>query len=188
MLIVGLGNPGLKYKNTFHNMGYLVVDALAKLLDKKINRIECCSLTTHFSVNSHQIILAKPTTYMNLSGQAVKSLMVKYKQNEEDLIVIYDDIDLPRFSARARENGSGGTHNGMKNIIEVISSQNFKRIRLGIGRNDYELKDFVLSKINKQDKKLFEITISEVANLLSKYIADNDFEKIMREGNTIGKK
>ncbi|NCA91891.1 aminoacyl-tRNA hydrolase [bacterium] len=188
MLIVGLGNPGIKYKNTFHNMGYLVVDALAKLLDKKVNRIECCSLTASFSVNSTQIILAKPTTYMNLSGQAVKSLMVKYNQKEEDLVVIYDDIDLPRFSARVRENGSAGTHNGMKNIVEVINSQNFKRIRMGIGKNDYDLKDYVLSKINSQDKKLFEVAISEVAKLISDYIADKDFEKVMRIGNTIGKK
>ncbi len=187
MLIVGLGNPGLKYKNTYHNMGYMVLDALSKILERKINRIECSSVTTSFCVNSELIILAKPTTYMNLSGQAVKSLMVKYNQTENDLVVVYDDIDLPKFSARVRENGSAGTHNGMKNIVEVINSQNFKRIRIGIGKNNEDLKDFVLSKVNSQDKKLFEDTINEVANLLVEYITKRDFEKVMRQGNTIGK-
>lgn len=187
MLIVGLGNPGIRYKNTLHNLGYMVIDELAKLFDKKIIRMECSSLTSAFKLNGNQIILAKPTTFMNLSGQAVKSLMVKYGVPAEEVVVIYDDIDIPRFSVRVRENGSGGTHNGMKNIVEVISTQECKRIRMGIGKTEYELKDYVLSRINSADKKLFESSIKQTAQLLFDYINNGDFEKVVREGNLIGK-
>ncbi len=187
MLIVGLGNPGLKYKNTFHNLGYMVVEALSKLVGKNLLRLECNSLTTVFSSDGEKIVLAKPTTYMNLSGQAIKSLMVKHGQTNEDLVVICDDIDIPKFSVRVRESGSGGTHNGLKNIIEVIGTQDFARIRMGIGKAEYDLKDYVLSKINAEDKKVFDSSIESVAKLLYDYIKDKDFEKVKREGNLIGK-
>lgn len=187
MLIVGLGNPGLKYKNTFHNLGYMVIDELAKRFDKKIIRMECSSLTSSFKIGETKVIFAKPSTFMNLSGQAVKSLMVKYGQTKEDLVVIYDDIDIPRFSVRVRENGSGGTHNGMKNIVDVISTQEFRRIRMGIGKTEYELKDYVLSKISTADKKLFDASITQTVNLLFDYLNNGDFEKVVREGNLIGK-
>lgn len=187
MLIVGLGNPGLKYKNTLHNLGYMVIDALSKLVGKSLFRLECNSVTAVFSIDGEKIILAKPTTYMNLSGQAVKSLMVKHNQSYKDLIVVCDDIDIPKFSVRVRDSGSGGTHNGMKNIIDVINSQDFARIRMGIGKSDYDLKDYVLSKINAADKKLFDNAVEAVAKLLYDYLKERDFEKVKREGNLIGK-
>ena len=181
MLIVGLGNPGLKYKNTLHNLGYMVIDALSKLVGKSLFRLECNSVTAVFSIDGEKIILAKPTTYMNLSGQAVKSLMVKHNQSYKDLIVVCDDIDIPKFSVRVRDSGSGGTHNGMKNIIDVINSQDFARIRMGIGKSDYDLKDYVLSKINAADKKLFDNAVEAVAKLLYDYLKERDFEKVKRE-------
>ena len=185
MLIVGLGNPGTEYADTFHNMGYMVLDAISAKLGKKVNKIECSSLTCVFSVKGEKVILAKPTTYMNLSGQAVKSLMTKYEQTLDDLVVIYDDLDIPRFSVRARENGSAGTHNGMRNVVELVGSEDFRRIRMGIGRDEGELKDYVLNKIGAEDKKTFGKVADDVADLVIEYISTRDFNKLMREGNVV---
>ncbi len=185
MLIVGLGNPGKEYEKTFHNMGFMVVEKLAKEMGKRIIKGECSSLTAVKSVGKENIILAKPLTYMNLSGQAISSLMKKYNQKDSDLIVIYDDIDIDRFSVRIREKGSGGTHNGMKNIIAVNNTQNFIRVRMGVGRNDYDLKDYVLSKIKKEDYATFEEVTDKVVALLIDYINNRDFERLLREGNGI---
>lgn len=185
MLIVGLGNPTCEYENTFHNMGYMAIDALAKKLGKKIIKAECHSLTLVKSIKGEKIILAKPYTYMNLSGIAVKALMAKYKQDASDLVIIYDDIDIPRFSVRTRETGSAGTHNGMKSIIEHIGTSNFKRIRIGIGKNEFDLASYVLSKIPAADKPTFDKTFAELAILLEDYMKTKDFEKLLRESNVI---
>lgn len=185
MLVVGLGNPGKEYEKTFHNMGYLTVEALGEKLNRKIDRVECSALTAVASVGGEKVILAKPITYMNLSGQAVKSLMAKYNQKTEDLIVIYDDIDIPRFSVRIRARGSAGTHNGMRNIVSLIGSEEFKRVRMGIGKNEYDLKDYVLGKISKEDEPKFSDNFDKVAQLIKAFLADGDFDKFMREGNSI---
>ncbi|NLL55884.1 MAG: aminoacyl-tRNA hydrolase [Clostridiales bacterium] len=185
MLIVGLGNPTSQYQNTLHNLGFMALDALAKRLGKKINKAECQSLTAVKSIKGEKIILAKPYTYMNLSGIAVKSLMAKYKQSADDLIVIYDDIDIPKFAIRTREKGSSGTHNGMKNIIEHINTTDFKRIRIGIGQNDIDLVSYVLSKINEEDKKIYNKNLDSLAMLIEEYIKTKDFEKLLRESNVI---
>lgn len=187
MLIVGLGNPGKEYENTFHNMGYMVLDALAEALNKKINRLECSSMTAVGSVNGEKVVLAKPLTYMNASGAAVKSLMAKYGAKAEELIVVYDDIDLPRFTLRVRERGGAGTHNGMRNVLEAVGEENFKRIRMGIGKNEFDLKDYVLGKISAEDLKRFRKIAAEIALLIVQYLKDGDFEKLMREGNATDK-
>lgn len=185
MIIVGLGNPGDKYSGTYHNMGYGVVDAIAEKLNKKINRAEADSLTAIYERNGKKLILAKPLTYMNLSGTAVKGLMKKYGETAETIIICYDDIDLPRFSVRVRGSGSGGTHNGMRHIIQTIGTTEFKRLRVGIGRDDKELKDYVLSKTNKEDNTKFKEVFEKCASLLLEYFNDGDFDKLMREGNTV---
>ncbi len=185
MLIVGLGNPGKEYENTFHNMGFTAIEALAARFNKKINRLECSALTAVTSVKGEKVIFAKPLTYMNLSGVAVKGLLTKYGQTLSDLIVIYDDIDLPRFTLRARERGSAGTHNGMRNIVENLGSTEFRRIRIGIGRDGRELKDYVLTEISPEDRKVFAERTESLAVLLEEYIRNGDFEKLMREANGI---
>lgn len=185
MLIVGLGNVGKSYENTFHNMGFLAADAIAEKLNRKIDRIECSALTAVTSVNGEKVILAKPTTYMNLSGQAVKSLMTKYAQAASDIIVIYDDIDIPRFSVRIRNRGSAGTHNGMKSVLESVGSENFIRIRMGIGREDGELKSYVLDKVRREDMEIFKERAEKIAELVKNYLTDGDLDKLMREGNVI---
>ena len=184
MIIVGLGNPGEKYKNTFHNIGYGVADALSKKFGKDIKKLECSSITAVASKNGEKIVLAKPLTYMNLSGQAVKSLLAKYGEALEDLIIVYDDIDLDRFSIRARMFGSAGTHNGMRNITNVLCSNNFKRIRIGIGRDEGDLCNYVLSSISKNDSIEFQNIFDKVAEEIYLYTQHKDFEKLMRNLNT----
>lgn len=184
IIIVGLGNPGPKYQNTYHNVGYKVVDALASKLSIKVKRAECSSLTGTYSKNNLRVILAKPTTYMNLSGQAVKSLVCKYNATFDDVIIVFDDIDLNRFNIRARHAGSAGTHKGMRNIIELAKSDMIKRIRIGIGREQKELKNFVLSAIKKEDAENFSKCFDRVTFALQDYFVNKDFDKLMRTLNS----
>ncbi len=184
IIIVGLGNPGKEYENTFHNMGFRAIDALADKMGKSIKKAECQSLTCTFSRNSERVVFAKPLTYMNLSGQAVKSLLAKYRATPNDLIVIYDDIDIDRFAIRARTSGSAGTHNGMKSIVSYLGTDNFKRIRVGIGReNVYNLADYVLSQVKSEDNAEFNRVFNDIAIHIEAYLKHNDFEKLMREIN-----
>jgi|AGTN01.2.fsa_nt_gi peptidyl-tRNA hydrolase len=183
LIIVGLGNPTPEYEKTFHNMGYMAVERIAAALGKKIKRAECSSLTASFSLKGEKIVLAKPLTYMNLSGLAVKGLLKKYKASPDDLIVIYDDFDIDRFSLRARASGSAGTHNGMKSIIGEIGAQEFKRIRIGIGSTDIGKRDYVLSDIDREDRENFEKVFEKIVEAIKNYIADRDFDLLMRTLN-----
>ncbi|HOB63609.1 MAG: aminoacyl-tRNA hydrolase [Clostridiales bacterium] len=181
LIIVGLGNPSAEYENTFHNMGFMAVDKLAQKLNKKIKKAECFALTAAFSAGGEKIVLAKPMTYMNLSGDAVKSLAAKYKATSDEIIIIYDDFDIPRFTLRARSEGSGGSHKGMKHIIEKLGTQAIKRVRIGIGKEDREAKDYVLSKIKKEDEAAFGKTFDALAEFLSEYIKTRDFDAFIRD-------
>lgn len=183
LIVVGLGNPGEDYLNTYHNTGYNAVEALADKLCVKLKRAECSSLTGGAVRGGKRIIVAKPLTYMNLSGQAVKSLLVKYKAAPSDLVVIYDDADLPRFYIRARADGSGGTHNGMKSIIDILGTKDFKRIRIGVGREDGTLKDYVLSRVKKSDENGFKQCYAKAAEAVLAYAEHGDFDRLMRELN-----
>lgn len=184
LIIAGLGNPSEEYQNTYHNIGFMAVDALAEKLGKKIKKSENNSLTAVFSYKGEKIVLAKPLTFMNLSGEAIKSLAVKHKALPSEIVVIFDDFDLPRHTARARAEGSGGSHNGMKNIIAVMNTENIKRIRIGIGRETGDAKNYVLSNINKLDMPGYEKVFDKVASALKKYIESRDFEALQREINT----
>ena len=132
-IVVGLGNFGDRYAYTFHNMGFLAAECLADKLNLKFDRRECDSLIAVGYRGGEKLVIAKPLTYMNLSGVAVKQLLAKYKAEPHDLIVMFDDVDIPKGSVRVRLKGSGGTHNGMRNIIEKIATQEFPRVRIGIG-------------------------------------------------------
>ena len=147
--IVGLGNIGNGYKNTYHNIGFMVVDKLANELKIKFDTEKCKSLLGFGEIDGNEIVLVKPTTFMNLSGNAVDEVMRKYKVKKSNVIIVLDDIDLPRGKIRYRASGSGGTHNGLKNIVNVIKSEDIARLRVGIGKDDkLDLKDYVLSKID----------------------------------------
>lgn len=145
-LVVGLGNFGNEYKNTYHNLGFFVVDLLLENIEIESQKKECESISYHTHINGQKAIIVKPQTYMNLSGNAVAKLKNKYKIENKNIIVVADDIDLEVGKVRYRECGSGGTHNGLRNIVGNIGND-FKRIRIGIGRGKGDLADFVLSKI-----------------------------------------
>lgn len=186
MIIIGLGNKGLSYKNTYHNMGFDVVSKLAKELGVRFSHTECKAKTAVTNVNGTRIVLAKPETYMNLSGESVRELMGKYKETADGIIVIYDDIDIAIGTIRARSAGSAGTHNGMRNIVECLNGNTaFKRIRIGTGfdHGNVPLYNVVLSKVKGENKTLVDASTDFVANELLSFLKDGDFDKLMRNVN-----
>ena len=153
-LIVGLGNPGKKYELTRHNAGFLFADLLADKQGVKINKIQFKSVTAAIRLSGHKCLLMKPQTFMNNSGEAVREAAAFYKIPPENIIVVFDDISLPCGKMRIRRKGSAGGHNGIKSIIYHLNSDNFPRIKLGVGENphpDYELADGVLSNFKKDE-------------------------------------
>ena len=185
-LIVGLGNPDKVYENTFHNIGFMAIDRLAQKLGATFSKSECKAKTAHTFIGGTKVILAKPQTYMNLSGESVISLTSKYKIAQDEFFVIYDDIDLRLGAVRIRENGSAGTHNGMRNIVQQIGTQQFNRLRIGIGRgsnSQMELKDFVLSKVSKDDMQTLDKTFDNVAEAMQEFCKGQDVQKIMKKYN-----
>ena len=186
MIIIGLGNKGLSYKNTYHNMGFDVVSKLAKELGVRFSHTECKAKTAVTNVNGKRVVLAKPETYMNLSGESVRELMGKYKETADGIIVIYDDIDIAIGTIRARNAGSAGTHNGMRNIVECLNCNTaFKRIRIGTGfdHGNVPLYNVVLSKVKGENKTLVDASTDFVANELLSFLKDGDFDKLMRNVN-----
>ncbi len=186
MIIIGLGNKGLSYKNTYHNMGFDVVSKLAKELGVRFSHTECKAKIAVTNVNGKRVVLAKPETYMNLSGESVRELMGKYKETADGIIVIYDDIDIAIGTIRARNAGSAGTHNGMRNIVECLNGNTaFKRIRIGTGfdHGNVPLYNVVLSKVKGENKTLVDASTDFVANELLSFLKDGDFDKLMRNVN-----
>jgi PTH1 family peptidyl-tRNA hydrolase len=160
-LIVGLGNPGKKYELTRHNVGFIVLDYLAKRMNTPISKIKFKSYYCEIKIGGEKVILLKPQTYMNLSGEAVASAVNYYGIDPSDVMVIYDDIDIDFGKIRIRKQGSGGTHNGMKNIIYHLKWDEFPRLRVGIGRsNVITLHDYVLQRFPKGEwDELREVVI-----------------------------
>ncbi len=156
-IIVGLGNPEEKYLKTFHNMGYIAVGDVAAKLDVKFKKKECEAYTAEANVSGEKIILARPVTYMNNSGRAVKQLLAKYRASAEDLIILYDDYDIPKGAVRIRPSGSAGTHNGMRSVIAEIGTSAFTRIRIGIRDPEINIPiiNYVLAEVRKEDYELF---------------------------------
>lgn len=154
-IIVGLGNPGDKYEKTRHNVGFNVIDLLAKEYSIDVSKLKHKALMGEGRVGTEKVILVKPMTYMNLSGESVVDICNYYNVDLENVIVIYDDIDLDVGKIRIRKKGSGGTHNGMRSIIKCLGSNEFPRVRVGISKpkNGQDLADFVLSRFAKEDEK-----------------------------------
>ena len=154
-LIVGLGNPGIEYQFTPHNLGFLTVDRLADELKGKVKNRQCRALTAKAVIGKEEVVLAKPETFMNLSGMAVRDLVEKLEISPEaDLIVMYDELDLPMGSIRIRERGSSAGHNGMKSIIGALGTQEFLRVRIGIAPEKNILKPFRKSQLKAVDEML----------------------------------
>ncbi|MBR6670659.1 MAG: aminoacyl-tRNA hydrolase [Ruminococcus sp.] len=182
-VIVGLGNPGLQYENTRHNAGFMAIDKLASSLGIKIDKMKFKGLYADASVNGVRCLLLKPTTYMNNSGESVVQALDFYKLSPENLIVIYDDISLEPGKLRIRRKGSHGGHNGMRSIIDLLGSDEFSRVKVGVGKKphpDYNLADWVLGHFSSDDAALMNTSLenaSEAVKLLVQGKTDEAMNK-----------
>lgn len=164
-VVVGLGNPGDRYAQTKHNIGFVTIDYFAEQHNIKFNKTKHKSLIGEGSIAGEKLLLVKPQTYMNASGEAVMDIMNFYKVPIQNLIVIYDDIDLPAGKVRIRPSGSSGTHNGMRSIIYLLNSEDFPRIRIGVGKQpDYmDLADYVMMRFSKDEIPVMEEAVKKSA-------------------------
>lgn len=180
-LIVGLGNPGRQYENTRHNAGFIALDWLADDLGVRVNRIKFKSTVGEATVAGHRCLLMKPSTFMNLSGQAVTEAMRFYKLPPQKVILLCDDINLDVGKLRIRRKGSDGGQNGIKNIIYLSGSDEFPRVKIGIGKKphpEYDLKDWVLSRFTDKDKTILKDTLPKIVNAVGLMVND-DIDKAM---------
>ena len=180
-LVVFLGNPGLRYEGTRHNAGFMAADAFSRKHNVRISRARFRALTAQCGIGGDQVLLMKPQTYMNLSGEAVGQAARFYKIPPEHILVLSDDITLPIGALRIRTKGSSGGHNGLKNIIEVLGTDAFPRIRIGVGsppHPDYDTIDWVLSVFRDQDAEDMAEAASRAADAAECYIAEGP-EKAM---------
>lgn len=182
-MIVGLGNPGGKYKNTRHNIGFMVIDELLASFSAKLDMRKFKGKYTILTVNEEKVLLVKPVTYMNLCGECVAPLMGYYKIALEDIVVIYDDLDLPCGKVRLRPNGGSAGHNGLKSLIKYLGSQEFKRVRIGIAKDPEMLTiDYVIGKPTGEQKKLLKAAVAKASLALREYLAA-DFVTAMNKYN-----
>ena len=185
-MIVGLGNPGKKYEFTRHNAGFLFVDILCDKYNFSVNRLKFKALIGDAKINSHRCLVMKPQTMMNLSGDAVKEAADFYKIPPEKIIVVFDDISLDVGKMRIRRSGSAGGHNGIKSIISRLSSDNFPRVKIGVGAKphpDYDLADWVLSQFTKEEGKLLRTAVDGACDAVS-LMVDGDIEGAMSRHNS----
>lgn len=175
-LVVGLGNPGLQYEKTRHNVGFRAIDALAREAGVKIDRAKFQALTCLCTVGGLRALLVKPQTFMNNSGLAVRQAADYYKLPPERVLVLFDDVDLDVGRLRVRRDGSAGGHNGVKSIISCLGSQAFPRVKIGVGAKphpDYDLADWVLSRFSARELERLDPAIERAANAV---------QVILREG------
>lgn len=184
-LIVGLGNPEKKYEKTFHNIGYLAAGDCAGILNAKFKKKECEASVAEGYLNGEKVIIARPLTYMNASGRAVKQLIAKYKITPGELVVLYDDYDLPKGHVRIRPSGSAGTHNGMRSVIAEVGFSDFARIRIGIRdpEGNVPLIDYVLSEVRKEDYELFSSACRRAAEAAVSLARGESMELVMTRYN-----
>lgn len=182
-IIVGLGNPGKKYENTKHNIGFITLDFLAEQNDIKINKIKHKALVGEGMISGQKVLLVKPQTFMNLSGNSVREVMDYYKADMDKLVVIYDDVDIPMGRLRIRKKGSAGTHNGMRSIIYDLQDDGFPRVRIGIGADrKMPLAGYVLGGFGKEEKTLMEDAVQRAAKAIQ-CLLDKGIDIAMGEYN-----
>ena len=166
-LLVCLGNPGDQYENTRHNAGFMVADELAERHNIPVQRLKFRALTNTVTIGDEKVLLMKPVTYMNLSGEAVHEAAAFYKIPPEHILVVSDEVSLAPGKLRVRRSGSAGGHNGLKNIIAHLGTDQFPRIRVGVGQKphpDYDMADWVLGKFQGEDKKAVEEAVKKAAD------------------------
>ncbi|SHH52704.1 aminoacyl-tRNA hydrolase [Tepidibacter thalassicus] len=164
-VVVGLGNPGKQYENTRHNVGFNIIDIIAKNNSIDVKKIKHKALIGEGRIGNEKVLLVKPQTYMNLSGQSLLEIYKYYKLDPENIIVIYDDIDLDVGKIRIRKKGSAGTHNGMRSIVNNLKFDNFPRVRIGVSKPEkgQDLASFVLSKFRKEEVQILNETLDRAA-------------------------
>lgn len=168
-IVVFLGNPGDKYENTRHNVGFMTADALGEKLNKPIQRLKFKALTNVVEYGGCRVLLMKPTTYMNLSGEAVREACMFYKLPPERVLVVSDDVSLPVGKIRLRRNGTAGGHNGLRSIIGQLHSDQFPRLKIGVGAKphpDYDMADWVLGRFSKEDRKAIDTAIDRALDAM----------------------
>ena len=172
-LIVGLGNPGAEFRHNRHNVGFMLLDCLADRLGESFSRLESNSLLTKAKYQDKRLLLAKPQTFMNLSGQAVSRLVKYYKIPLESLLIVYDDVDLPLESIRIRPNGGAGGHKGVASIIERLGTNEFPRLRLGIGRppGRKNAAAHVLQNFTKEENVFLEVTLERAVDAVLVFVS-----------------
>ena len=183
-VVVGLGNPGKQYENTRHNVGFNVIDILAKENGISVTKIKHKALIGEGRIGSEKVLLVKPQTYMNLSGETLIDIYNYYKVDMENIIVIYDDIDLDVGKLRIRKKGSAGTHNGMRSIIKCLGAGDFPRIRVGVSKpmKGQDLADFVLSRFKKEEADDLQVGLEKAAKSVDCMIREN-IDKAMNQYN-----
>jgi peptidyl-tRNA hydrolase, PTH1 family len=183
-LIVGLGNPGKQYERTRHNAGFLVIDELAKKLNAACNQIKFKGLVGETRIGSEKVILLKPHTYMNLSGESINAAMQFYKLTPDQLLVIYDDMDTPTGHIRLRYKGSAGGHNGIKSLLYHIGTEDFKRIRVGIGRPPQGKKvvDYVLENFREDEVAAMVLAVKKSTEAAIAWVSE-PFDQVMNQFN-----
>ncbi|MFC3932502.1 aminoacyl-tRNA hydrolase [Streptococcus dentapri] len=185
-LLIGLGNPGSKYHETKHNVGFMAIDSLVKDLSLSFSEEKHFkALIASTFLNGEKIYFVKPITFMNESGQAVHTLLTYYNIKIEDMIIIYDDLDMEVGKIRFRQKGSAGGHNGIKSIIKHIGTQEFDRIKIGIGRpkSGMTVVNHVLSKFDEENHLIILKAIDKVKDAINFYLVSGDFEQTMRKYN-----
>ena len=182
-LIVGLGNPGKEYENTRHNIGFIFLDYFADVHKISIDKEKYNGLYVQTIINNEKVILLKPLSYMNLSGEVVKKYVDYFKINIDDILIINDDLDMVFGKIRLRPDGSSGGHNGLKNIALHLGTEKFKRRKVGISNDkSIDTKDYVLGKFTKEENKIINNLKEEISNIIYDYIS-TDFDKLMCKYN-----
>ncbi|MBE7083955.1 MAG: aminoacyl-tRNA hydrolase [Clostridiales bacterium] len=186
-LLVGLGNPEDKYKNTFHNLGFMCADIIAEKLGVTFNKEKCRAMVAETNIGGQKVIIAKPLTYMNLSGESVRELVNFYKIDTKDLLVFFDDYDLIKGTVRIREKGSAGTHNGMRNIVSLLGKTDFPRVRIGFKPTEdlkIPLINYVLSGIKEEDKESYIKALNIASSAGYDFACGKPIQEIMQRYNT----
>lgn len=183
-VFVGLGNPGRQYEETRHNIGFMVIDELADKWNIPLTQSKFKGIFGQGTINGEKVLLVKPLTYMNLSGECVRPLLDFYKLDVGDLVVIYDDLDLPAGKLRLRQKGSAGGHNGIKSLIQHLGTQNFNRIRMGIDRpkNGPSISDYVLGKFHTEERSEIDDSVKKAAEACEENLS-KEFLQVMNTFN-----
>lgn len=186
-IVIGLGNPGSKYEFTRHNIGFRIIDSLARDMEIEFNKVKSyCSLISRGMINNQKVMLVKPQTFMNLSGRAVNRVVSYYKIPLQDLLIVYDDLNLELGQVRIRKKGSSGGHKGIESIMQYLNSEDIPRLRIGIGNPsinyNFDCVSYVLSNFNNDEEDKIEEVI-QLSTEAIKTIIEDGFEKAMRKYN-----